>query len=102
MGEDFDRLRVSCHHHKLRVLVAGENRKWRLKIIGTEISRTDQSTQLGTGHLQGRTMNYLVLVKVVSMHIQTYIRVEPESMYVCALNCRFYPTCNWKEYNLVY
>ena len=57
VGEDFDRLRVSCHHHKLRVLVAGENRKRRLKIIGTEISRTDQSTQLGTGHLQGRTMN---------------------------------------------
>ena len=57
VGEDFDRLRVSCHHHKLKSLGSWGNRKWRLKIIGTEISRTDQSAQLGTGHLQGRTMN---------------------------------------------
>lgn len=68
-GGDSDRLRVSCHHHKLKSLGSWGNRKWRLKIIGTEISRTDQSAQLGTDHLQGRTMNLIVLVKVISMHI---------------------------------
>ena len=86
----------------LRELGRCGKQETKIKITGGEINRKDQWALLGIGHLHGELNIQLVLVKVLIMHIQTYIRIEPESIYVYALNCRFYPTCTWKEYNLVY